>query len=1049
MKTATARPFGAAILAASALALASCATTTTTVGMSQPDTLTLGRNAAGEPCTATRNWNDPLVTDAFDAAYSITCRNVAASRPVGTVRLVGPNTGALARIEGALQCGASGDVMMGSGIGAASARRCYDKLLGSEVVAVTRSVGGRTMVAAAAPSLLGPLEQAMAIVGGQRGPDGDGGRATTASIDVAALAPLPSSIDQATLAASLFDPEAALSTGISLNHKGLNVQASRVLNDALSRVPANAAPAILVELQLEAALADSNIRFAEAAAEHFARADAVMAAEPAARTPFLQRKRDAYLALDLLNRRQFRTALTALDRQVSAPASAGQPLRDLATVRRINQPGTTGTDATSSIALPDTALLSQIVLDAQTNWARSAAMLALGDEPGATAALAAAERSYAPLQNERIDQGPVLWLGSRIERQKARLAARRGDWGTAIPAMDRALDDLRRSAVATAGTGNEPAIAELQLERASMVARRGGDPRAIREEYGRSVDALIAANSTGGAQPIGLEGYLDLLVAEAKNAPQGDTYERFFRAVQGTGEPAVARQLSQIQAVVTADQDIGVQVRDRAELEREITRLRYAIAEATNTGAPAAVLEAERQAAETKLLAIDAKLSADPRYRTIDDRPATLAEVRAALKPGEGFLKISEVNQRLYAMFITAADSFIYPVAATPADTRTVMKLADDVRGSIDGQLAQGKLVPFEEAKAFVLFRLISGPAQEAMLKSTALVVDPAGPLQKLPVGVLVTAYDPQAQRADPFDFSKTQFLAARTALSTAVSPRSFLVVRALAPSQAKQPFLGLGEHRAPAVNAPASEMVNVGFGCSVELRTLQALSARMAPISKRELEIASTALGVPGAPMVTDGAFNDTALTTRDDLSDYEVLHFATHGLEEGVWGCTKSPPALVTSFGDANSDGLLSFSEIAGLRLDANLVVLSACDTAAGVRNQALARASGQEESGSTLEGLVRAFLTANARAVMATYWQVSAEKETEDLIRTFYERARGADIGTSLQAAQRELMAQPAYSHPFYWGPYFVVGDAAKPMLSPRVAAAPARAEAVAGQ
>ena len=125
-------------------------------------------------------------------------------------------------------------------------------------------------------------------------------------------------------------------------------------------------------------------------------------------------------------------------------------------------------------------------------------------------------------------------------------------------------------------------------------------------------------------------------------------------------------------------------------------------------------------------------------------------------------------------------------------------------------------------------------------------------------------------------------------------------------------------------------------------------------------------------------------------------MLHFATHGLEEGQWGCAKSPPALVTSFGDENSDGLLSFSEIANLRLNANLVVLSACDTASGVRDEALARASGQEEAGSTLEGLVRAFLTANARAVLATYWQVSAEQESEDFIRTFYATARGATIG-----------------------------------------------------
>ena len=143
-----------------------------------------------------------------------------------------------------------------------------------------------------------------------------------------------------------------------------------------------------------------------------------------------------------------------------------------------------------------------------------------------------------------------------------------------------------------------------------------------------------------------------------------------------------------------------------------------------------------------------------------------------------------------------------------------------------------------------------------------------------------------------------------------------------------------------------------------------------------------------------------DEAVQGRDDLDQYQVLHFATPGLEEGVWGCAKSPPALITSIQDENSDGLLSFDEIAKLRLDANLVVLSACETASGVKDEALARQSGQEEAGSTLEGLVRAFLTANARAVLATYWQVSADEETNELVRTLYTSARQQTIGASLQ-------------------------------------------------
>ncbi|MGJ3627084.1 CHAT domain-containing protein [Sphingomonas sp. MMS24-JH45] len=64
------------------------------------------------------------------------------------------------------------------------------------------------------------------------------------------------------------------------------------------------------------------------------------------------------------------------------------------------------------------------------------------------------------------------------------------------------------------------------------------------------------------------------------------------------------------------------------------------------------------------------------------------------------------------------------------------------------------------------------------------------------------------------------------------------------------------------------------------------------------------------------------------------------------------------------------------------------------------------------------MRAFLTANARAVLATYWQVSAEGETDRFIQTLYGAARRRDIGSAVQTAQLQMMKEPATSHPFYW-------------------------------
>lgn len=1008
----------------------------------RPDTVSLGRNPAGEACFAQRDWHDPAVLDPFARSYAIVCRSVSASRPVGSVRIVPATPASTKPIEATLQCAPAIDVAIAGR--AAHARHCYDRRLAEGSVRIDMPVGDALVVASVTPALVGQGEEAVAILSGAKKPSVDATRTAMSTIDLAKLGDEMAG-PAAEAPTNGFDPSRALADGVALNHKGLHTEASRVLNDALSRLPDNGDPAIRTELLIEAGLADLNIRFEDMATQHFADADALMAANPAARTPFLQRKRDAYRALDLLNQHRFAEAVALLDRLARAEVPDSQPLEDPATLRLLNQPRFNVTDAANAIAVPDTADLADLVLDVQANWARSVALMAMGNDDAAMRAIDRAARAYRPLATEHIDHSQILWLGARLERQRARLLARRGQTGPALASFDDAIEDLRRGSVASAGTGQEPSIAHAELERASIYARGNASALAVRDAYGRAVDAILASGGDAMTGSNGLEAYLDLLVAEAASRPQGDTYDRFFRAMQATGEPAAARQVNQLQSVVSTDPAIGALVRQRGELEREVTRLRYALAsqhgggaspDKTDASATASAsdgdLNAARASAEARLANVDAKLAANPRYGTVDEKLVSIADVRAALKPGESYLKLTTLNRRIYGLVITADRSFAYAVAPSAAAKTAVMALADGVRASIDGDLDAGKLVPFDDARAYALFRLISGPAEGALMRSSALVVDPSGPLERLPAAVLVTRYDKGATRADPFDFSRTSFLASTATISTALSPRSFLTARALPPSRATRPFIGFGEHQ-PSILSDAGGMVKVGYGCFVDAGKLSALSAAFKPIDKSELTIAADALGANDAPEVVDAAFSDTSVEARNDLDHYAVIHFATHGLEEGQWGCPSSPPALVTSFGDAGSDGLLSFSEVAGLHLDANLVFLSACDTASGVKDERLARQSGQEEVGSTLDGLVRAFLTANARAVMATYWQVSAEQEGQEFIRTFYASGRTKTIGAALQDAQRDLIRQPAYSHPFYWAPYFVVGDSSKAMLA----------------
>ena len=136
-----------------------------------------------------------------------------------------------------------------------------------------------------------------------------------------------------------------------------------------------------------------------------------------------------------------------------------------------------------------------------------------------------------------------------------------------------------------------------------------------------------------------------------------------------------------------------------------------------------------------------------------------------------------------------------------------------------------------------------------------------------------------------------------------------------------------------------------------------------------------------------------------------------------------------MLTSFaGNAGSDGLLSFGEIFDLRIDADLVILSACDTA-GSATVGATREAGVTSGGEfALDGLVRAFVGAGGRTVLASHWQVPDEYDaTGRLVSGLFARD-GRAIADALKTSQQALMDDAETSHPFYWSAFAVVGDGA---------------------
>lgn len=1014
-----------ALLTATALAAASGDAFARPVAVA--DHIELGPNAKGDACVADRTWTDPGVPDPFAISLAMTCRGTTAGRRLAVARRVRADQ--VAAFEKLLDCGEAREIAF-AGLGTVRARRCYDSVLGLGTIE-TRLQQGADVISVSALGLnQAPAEQMLRLLAGAAPVAASGGRAAPALVDATQLPAPQGRAGQAEAATPATD---SLDQGLRFLRAGLFSEASRVLNEALSRLDAGSPLDTRLELLLLAGLADSDLGYFDSASARFAQAETLLKSDSSlADSAIIDRKRLAYVALDLLNRQDFDKALAQLDK-LTRSTDANHPLLDPAVLVELNRAQQRkGRGVDRLVTAPDANTLSQLVIDAQANWARSIVLLAEGKPAEALKVLEGADVDIALLVSEKISRQQILWLDARIERQRARLLLANGNTAGALAAIDRAIAALRRAQL-NGEIG--PVLAEAQFERAALIARDPGGKTDALKEFGAAVDNLVSANVQGLVAPASVADYLDLLIADNKANPGGDAIDRYFRATQVIADPAIARQFVELQSLVSASPALAAKKQDEQDLEREISRLRFEAVDVQATDPARAKADREEgDRLETeRLFPLQAELQKDPSYGAVNDSAATVADVRKVLQPGESFFKLTQVRDALFGILIDHDGAAIWRVAQPG---KVVDKLAGRLRDSIDG--GGSKLNIFDVAAANAVFQLVAGPVADRLMTAHALIVDAGGPLQRIPVGVLVpnkasvAAYAANRKKA-PYDFSQVDFLIRHMPVSVALSPRSLIVARGLGASAAPLPFMGFAQHMpAPATLESAGGLVSVGSNCKAERGEIAKLTRLLQPINAKELDRAGAALGLAKVPSLTGAAFTDTAVEAMTDLNQFQVLHFATHGLTEGQWGCSTSPPGLVTSLGGPQSAAILSFDKIARLKLDANLVVLSACDTSAGVSIQ-LARATGQEEAGASLEGLVRAFLAANARAVLSTYWPISDAGESEDLMADFYRTARGSTIGEALRSAQTAILSRPASSHPFFWGAFFVVGDANKPLIS----------------
>ena len=559
-----------------------------------------------------------------------------------------------------------------------------------------------------------------------------------------------------------------------------------------------------------------------------------------------------------------------------------------------------------------------------------------------------------------------------------------------------------------------------------------------------------------------LEAYLDLLgnLHAAGSAPAGlDLVDEAFRIAD------MARGSSVQEAIGATAARAQLPNRDLAELARKEHDTLYRVIALNQLLARLAVsagqdrvrkVTDDMRAEIERLRGVHAELRADIRKRypeyadLIDPRPAGIAEVRKALAPGEAVVSIYLGESQSYVWTLGIGGAAVFRIVA--ARREEVESDVRELRKAVDfGDGNPARLRQFDLARAHKLYRAFFEPDEALWKGAQVLNVIPHGALGQLPMTMLVTAAPAGTGDAA---YRDAPWLVRKVALAQLPSASAFTALRRAPASKAgRQAFVGFGD---PMFAAEARSGVQGSVVRSLNLRKVADRTEEQLRVAMRSGGAGQPALS-PETPALS-GAFSllnalpdtsdelrEIALALKADpgrdvfltrqateknvkqgvLENRRVIVFATHGIAAGELTGLDQPalalsnPALT---GDTDNDGFLTMEEVLALKLDADWVVLSACNTA-----------SADGRGSEAVSGLGRAFFYAGARSLLVSNWAVettSARLLTTELFKRQAENPR-LTRAEALRQSMLDLMGKKApggfsYAHPAFWAPFSLVGD-----------------------
>ncbi len=493
-----------------------------------------------------------------------------------------------------------------------------------------------------------------------------------------------------------------------------------------------------------------------------------------------------------------------------------------------------------------------------------------------------------------------------------------------------------------------------------------------------------------------------------------------------------------VRASATTPALAGV-VRREQDAKNEVAGLRrYLSGETGSANSPLPVIAAQMReriaALEGERLKLQAEIKTKfPDYeKLVHPAPPSVSEVAQQLEVHQALLMLLPTSDAVYVWAVTADRPAAF--ARVELKEEQVKALVARLRHQFDFAAGAGK--QYDSAAAYELYDKLLAPLASAWQGKTQLIIAAGGALSQLPFAVLQT-------RPNGGFGANAPWLIRQAAIAQVPSLSAWLSIKAIAKSQsAGAPLMAWGDPTF-ALNSTAATPGAPNNARSITLTRTAWLADLSNPNPGTNSSSALLYSDIPALPdtrvelleiaqALKADADRDVVLgqsATRNSvleasrsglLATKRVIAFATHGLMAGDLPNLTQPALAMAATGAESTQPLaplLTLEDVLTLKLNADWVVLSACNTAA---------ADGKGEE--SLSGLARGFFYAGSRSLLVTHWAVESESARLLTTATFthYVANPQAPKAESLRQAMLSVMAMPQYQHPAYWAPYALVGD-----------------------